>query len=108
MQYLVRALDATQAIHTLELDAYDEADAKQQALARRLTPLSVARCSLWRTVGESRFPLVLITQEQLALVSAGLSAIQSLEALIEKDAQATRRAVLSRLAQQLRDGRRLS
>jgi general secretion pathway protein F len=108
MQYVVRALDAAQAIHTLELDAYDETDARQQAQARRLTPLSVARGTSLRLGAETPFPLMLFTQELLALVSAGLSVIEALEALIEKDSQATRRAVLSRLAQQLREGQRLS
>lgn len=108
MQYVVRALDTAQAIHTLELDAYDEADARQQALERRLTPLSVARGATWRAGSERHFPLFLFTQELLALVSAGLSVIEALEALIEKDAQASRRAVLSRLAQRLREGQRLS
>jgi general secretion pathway protein F len=42
------------------------------------------------------------------LLHAGLSVIESLQALVEKDAQASRRAVLSRLAEQLRQGHRLS
>lgn len=108
MQYLVRALDTALAVHTLELDAYDEADARQQTLARRLTPLSVARSRTLRAGRGQRFPLLLFTQELLALVSAGLSVIEALEALADKDGDATRRAVLSRLAAQLREGQRLS
>lgn len=105
MQYRVRAIDATQAIQTLELDAYDEADARQQALARQLTPLSVVGTALPR---RARFPLLLFAQELLALLNAGLSLIEALEALVEKDGDTARRAVLSRLAAQLREGQRLS
>jgi general secretion pathway protein F len=108
MQYRVRAIDAAQAIQTLELDAYDEADARQQALARQLTPLSVARGAMRAGRPQRRFALLLFAQELLALLNAGLSVIEALEALVEKDADAARRAVLSRLAMQLREGHRLS
>ena len=108
MQYRVRAIDAARAIQTLELDAYDEADARQQALARQLTPLSVARGALRAGHPQRRFALLLFAQELLALLNAGLSVIEALEALVEKDADAARRAVLSRLATQLREGHRLS
>lgn len=108
MQYLVRALDAQQQIQTLELEALDDADARAQALANRLTPLSVARRGGITRRADPRFPLLLFAQELLALLEAGLSVIETLDTLIEKDPQPARRAVLARLAQQLREGQRLS
>lgn len=108
MRYVVRALDAGQQIQTLVLEALDEADAQAQAQAQRLSPVSIAQhrgTLLWR---EEKFPLLLFAQELHALLHAGLSAIESLGALIEKDTQPARRAVLGRLAQQLREGHRLS
>jgi general secretion pathway protein F len=108
MQYLVRALDAGQQVHTLLLDALDEADAHEQARAQRLVPLSVApRPGVWRRRGD-RFGLLLFAQELNALLSAGLSVIEALDALVEKDPQPAHRAVLARLAGQLRQGQRLS
>lgn len=109
MQYVVRALDSAQQIHTLVLDAFDERDAKEQARARMLMPLSIARrggIALGRRA--ERFDLVLFAQELSALLAAGLSVIESLEALVEKDAHAARKAILTRLAEQLRQGQRLS
>jgi general secretion pathway protein F len=108
MQYVVRALDPGQQIQTLVLEALDEADAHAQARAQRLNPLSVSqrRGGAWRR--EDKFPLLLFAQELHALLNAGLSVIESLEALIEKDTQTSRRAVLARLAEQLRQGQRLS
>ena len=108
MQYVVRALDPAQQIRTLVLDALDEADAQAQARAQRLSPLSVTRRGGAAWQREEKFPLLLFAQELHALLQAGLSVIESLEALIEKDTQASRRAVLARLAEQLRQGQRLS
>lgn len=108
MQYVVRALDTTQQIQTLRLDARDEADAQDQARAQRLTPLSIARHSGFTLRRDPAFPLLLFAQELHALLSAGLSVIESLDTLIEKDSQDARRAVLARLAQQLREGHRFS
>jgi len=107
MQYVVRALDSTQQIQTVVLDALDEADADAQARARRLTPLSMASQGL-AIKRDAAFPLLLFAQELHALLSAGLSVIEALETLIERDGQGTRRAVLTRLARQLREGQRLS
>jgi general secretion pathway protein F len=54
------------------------------------------------------FRLLLFVQELQALLAAGLSVIESLDTLIEKDPVPARRAVLARLAQHLREGQRLS
>lgn len=108
MQYVVRALDAMQQIQTVVIDALDEADANAQTRARRLTPLSTARRGTLAERRNPAFPLLLFTQELHALLSAGLSVIEALDTLIEKDPQPARRAVLGRLARQLREGYRLS
>lgn len=109
MQYLVRALDSQQQMHTLALDALDEADARTQTLGQQLTPISIARrtgASIGRARGD--FRLLLFAQELQALLAAGLSVIESLDTLVEKDPVPARRAVLARLAQHLREGQRLS
>lgn len=109
MQYVIRALDASQQVQTVVVDALDEADARVQALAKRLTPLSV---KAGKAAGAARrapaFSLLLFAQELHALLSAGLSVIESIETLIEKDPQPLRGAILGRIARQLRDGQRLS
>lgn len=108
MRYHLRVMDAAQQVQTLTLDALDEADARSQALARRLTPLSVARAGGWSAPRRSAFDLLLFAQEMHALLAAGLSVIEALEVLIDKEPAATRQAVLTRLCQQLREGQRLS
>lgn len=106
MQYLVRALDASQQIQSLLLDAADEADARSQALSQQLAPLSIRPRKTIRR--DAAFPLLLFAQELHGLLDAGLSLVEALDALCEKDAQPARRAVIARLAQHLREGQRLS
>jgi general secretion pathway protein F len=107
MRYVVRALDPGQQLHTLVLDALDEQDARRQALQQSLSPLSVTARRALRS-RDARFDLLLFAQELLALVAAGLSVIETLDTLVDKEPLPARRAVLQRLAQQLREGERLS
>lgn len=108
MQYQIRAINGQQQIQTLTLEALDEADARAQALARQLTPLSVAAGGGLRRRREPAFALLLFAHELHALLAAGLSVIEALDTLIEKDTQPARRNVLARLAADLREGHRLS
>ncbi len=111
MEYVIRALDARQQVQSLVLDALDEADARRQATAQQLTPLNVtARRGLAGRSGRAarHFSLLLFAQELHALMVAGLSVIEALDALIEKETLPERRAILARLAQRLREGLRLS
>jgi general secretion pathway protein F len=109
VQFDVRALDEAQAnVLTLRVEALDETDASAQARARQLLPLSVQRAAGGADRGESRFAVALFAQELHALVGAGLSLVESLQALAEKDRSPGRRAVLERLLSALREGQRFS
>ncbi len=113
MQFEARALDGQQQLETLTVEALDAADARAQVLGRHLTLLSLKEASAWnrlsRTGGRARrFDLLLFAQELHALVAAGLSVIESLEALVEREAQAQSRLILERLITRLREGQRLS
>jgi general secretion pathway protein F len=52
--------------------------------------------------------LVLFSQELLALLNAGLSIVEGLEALLEKEASEATRSILSRMLAGLREGKRFS
>ncbi|MDZ4398792.1 type II secretion system F family protein [Hydrogenophaga sp.] len=108
MQFTVRALDASQQIQTLLLEATDADDAQAQVQARRLVLLSAEAQRGTTPRRGDRFALLLFAQELHALLQAGLSVIEALDTLVEKDTQAARRAVLNRLAERLRQGQRLS
>lgn len=103
-------MDATsQQVSDVVVDALDEADARAQLLARRLTPLSLRRRhgAGWRRNRET-FSVPLFAQELHALTEAGLGLVESLEAFAEKERSPANRAVLERLIAELRSGQRFS
>ncbi len=117
MRFEVRALAPGQAVARLVLEAADEADARRQVEARGLfvgairpaPSLSFAALSGAAARQPRRaLPLVLFSQELLALLTAGLGIVEALEALLEKEANPATRAVLGRLLAGLREGKRLS
>lgn len=114
MQYAVRALSSDHMVTPVVIEAMDEADARRQIEARGLFVASVTpvRAS-WSIPGKSmngtsRLSLVLFSQELLALLTAGLSLVECLEALLEKDPNASTSTVLTRLLTGLREGKRFS
>ncbi|WP_205417408.1 type II secretion system F family protein, partial [Trinickia diaoshuihuensis] len=58
--------------------------------------------------GRGRISLVLFSQELLALLKAGLSIVEGLEALLEREGGARLRSVLERILAGLREGKRFS
>jgi general secretion pathway protein F len=109
MQYAVRTLAPDLSITTMVIDANDAGDARRQVEARGLFVSAVepARAAGWQRSG-GKLSLVLFSQELLALLSAGLGIVESLEALLEKEANPATRAVLERLLGGLREGKRFS
>ncbi len=107
MQFHVRAIDSALALHDLVIVALDEADARSQVLGRRLTLLSIDQ-PRGRVGGRREFSLLLFAQQFHALVQAGLSVIEAIAALHEKETGTEQRAILGRLGAAVRDGHRLS
>ena len=108
MQFHVRALDAQQAVHELQLVALDEADARAQLGGRGLQPLSIRAAGQWLTRRGKAFSLLLFAQQLHALLQAGLGVVEALDALREKETAPELRAILGRLSQAVREGQRLS
>lgn len=114
MQYDVRALSVDHVIISLLIEAADEADACRQVEARGLFVANIApvRKSLFaagRSRGNSsKVSLVLFSQELLALLKAGLSIVESLEALLEKEVNTPTITVLTRILSGLQEGKRFS
>ncbi len=115
MQFDVRTLSADNVMSRLSIDAQDENDARRQIEARGLFAASIRQASsvLPRAVrignaGGRGLPLVLFSQELLALLKAGLSIAEALEALLEKEANEATCSILGRLLGGLREGKRFS
>jgi general secretion pathway protein F len=111
MHYRVRGLGNDGAVLMLEIEARDEQDASEQAVSRGLAVLSVRRRSGltgWLAARRARFPLQLFSQELLALLQSGISLVESIETLAEKEQRPETRKVLDQLISRLRQGQALS
>ncbi|BEU27738.1 type II secretion system F family protein [Paraburkholderia sp. 22B1P] len=110
MPYEVRALSPDNQIVALVVDAQDEDDARRQVEARGLhaTQLRALRTLRPSKGARGGISLVLFSQELLALLTAGLSIVEGLEALVEREGNARLRGILERLLAGLREGKRFS
>jgi general secretion pathway protein F len=110
MQFQVRALSLDHKMIELTVDAQDELDARRQIEARGMFAAEIAPVHglRSRTATGGSWSLVLFSQELLALLNAGLSIVEGLEALLEKEANDAVRSILGRLLSGLREGKRLS
>jgi general secretion pathway protein F len=111
MQYEIKAVRLPNSVVGLMLDAVDESEAKAKAVAQGYTVLTVkAKQSLQAriTLRRVRFPLMLFSQELLSLMDAGLTIVDAVETLAEKEANTDARTTLQQLVAQLYEGRSLS
>ncbi|MGH8640715.1 MAG: type II secretion system F family protein, partial [Burkholderiales bacterium] len=111
MHYQVRGLGSDGAILVLEIDARDERDASEQAASRGVAVLSMRRragVGAWIVARRARFPLLLFSQELLALLQSGISLVEAIETLAEKEQRPETRKVLEQLITRLRQGQPLS
>ena len=94
MQYEIRALKGAEGLVTLALEAPDETSALEQARAQGLAVLSARPRRALPTFTRpfaARFPLLLFSQELVALLSAGLSLPE-----VDRDARRRRKPAPSR------------
>src|SRR4249919_1773788 len=94
-----------QGVSSYLLDAVDESDARRQVASAGLSFISIARERSLRFGGrQTRLQLVTFSQELVALLDAGLSLVESIETLGEKEANPAARRTLDRVIARLREG----
>ncbi|MFY9328350.1 MAG: type II secretion system F family protein [Georgfuchsia sp.] len=111
MHFEVRVLRSGASASTLQLDATDADAATLQAQRQGYAVLKVkARRTLAGLASsEARsFPLDLFSQELLTLLEAGLSVVDSIETLKEKENKAERQRLLAQIVTHLYEGHSLS
>jgi len=112
MRFQVKAVKSVRSgVVSLLLDARDARDADEQVQAQgyRVLGVQAARTlPLPRFFGSARFPLVLFTQELLALLRSGISLLEAIETLTEKEARGATASVLGGLTQRLKEGQSFS
>jgi general secretion pathway protein F len=106
--FRVKAMDSMRGVLVYEVEAMDEADARRQlALEGRGVISIVAQ----RTLGFSqpgRVPLLAFSRELVALLDAGLSLVEAVETLAEKEGNASVRRGLEQIRSRLFEGHTLS
>lgn len=111
MRFEVKALRSGEALTVVGIDATDAQDAAAQAAGQGYSVISVSAGRAWtRWAGRRKpdFPLVLFSQELLALLQAGLALVESLETLAEKEQRPAVRRTLDHVVGCLYEGHTLS
>jgi general secretion pathway protein F len=112
MRYEVKAVKAGGAVVSLSMEARDDRDANDQARSQGLTVLTARHIGALSVPGlkprAARLQLVLFTQELLALLRAGISLVEAIETLNEKESRASAGSVLGPLMEKLREGQSFS
>jgi general secretion pathway protein F len=105
MRFRVKAMSGGHDVLSYVLDAIDESDARRQVAGAGLAFISIARERTLNFGGRAtRVPLVTFSQELVALLDAGLSLVESIETLAEKEAQPAVRRTLDQVLVRLREG----
>lgn len=110
MQFEIRAMRG-RAFQTVLIEAGSQEIAVGQARSQGYSVVEVRPVSgNWfkNVIGKGRFPLVLFSQELLALCEAGLNLVEALEGLAEKETRPEVREVLSGVLRALNEGQPLS
>jgi general secretion pathway protein F len=106
MNFQVKAVRDREMV-MLDIIAMHAEDAMSQAITRGYTPISAVRESANKKRSQS-FPLVLFSQELLALLDAGLNLVEAIETLASKDDRNGTKSVLDLLLQFLYQGHTFS
>ncbi len=111
MQFEIRALRGAEGLVTVSLEAPDETSALEQARAQGLAVLSARPRRAFPSLASpfaARFPLLLFSQELVALLSAGLSLPEVVETFAEREARPEFRRIFAALRESLYEGRSFS
>ncbi len=110
MRFSVKAMRAGEGLTALSFDATNPVDATRQAELQGYTVLAVAAHTSLALFSRNRarFPLVLFSQELLALLDAGLPLVEAVETLAEKEHRPEVKRAIGQVIALLYEGKTLS
>lgn len=109
MRYRVKALHPGTGVTALTIEALDESEVTTRLQREGAQVISItAERSGMLAARRARFPLLLFTQELIALLDAGLTLTEALETLVEKESRPESRQLIDRLLATMREGRPFS
>ena len=109
MEFRIKALDSSASVISCVVDAVDETDARRQLALQELRVISLE--PMRRLRGLFRPPqlqLAVFSQQLVSLLDAGLSLVEALEALAQKESSATTKRTLDRILARLYEGQTLA
>lgn len=105
MRFEVKAVMSGQGTVYLELEANSEEEARLQVIDQGGMVLSVRRSFTgFSFKSRTHFPLVHFSQELLSLQTAGLSLVEGIETLLEKEQDASNRKIIQNILTRLYEG----
>jgi general secretion pathway protein F len=109
VEFRVKALDSSAGVVSSVVDAVDEADARRQIALKNLRVISLEPMRrLRRWFQTPQLQLTVFSQQLVSLLDAGLSLVESLEALAQKEPSAAAKRTLDRVLGRLYEGQTLA
>src|SRR5215469_4015655 len=105
MEFRAKVLEGSSGVSSCVIDAVNEADARRQIALRNLSVISLEPVRrLGRRWQGPQLPLAVFSQQLVSLLDAGLSLVEALEALAQKESNGGTQRVLERVLARLYEG----
>jgi len=109
VEFRIKALDASASVVSCVIDAVDEADARRQLALRELKIISLEPVRRLRRLFQApQLQVAVFSQQLVSLLEAGLSLVEALEALAQKESNAGTKHTLDRILARLYEGQTLA
>jgi general secretion pathway protein F len=109
MEFRIKALDGALGVTSQVLNAVDESDARRQLELRDLRVISLTPIRRMRLFARpAQLQLAIFSQQLVSLLDAGLSLVESLEALAERESNSGAHRILQRVLGRLYEGQTLA
>jgi general secretion pathway protein F len=109
MEFRIKALDHSHDIVACVVDAVDEADARRQLALKEFRVISLSPVRHLRFLARApQLQLAVFSQQLVSLLDAGLSLVEALEALAERESASGAHRTLERVLGRLYEGQTLA
>ena len=108
MQFRIKATGAGHGVIVCDVEALDEEDARRQVIAQGRSVIAISALRTFGRARGARLPLVSFSLELVALLEAGLTLVEAIDTLTEKESNVAIRRGLEQIRARLFEGRTLS
>lgn len=108
MHFRVKTADSGRGVIVCDVEALDEDDARRQVVAQGRSVIAISALRRISWAQGARLPLVNFSLELVALLEAGLTLVEAIDTLTEKESNGAVRRALEQIRGRLYEGRKLS